>query len=274
MPPLKHRRELRLDGEDLQPGQRGRSTLADGRDAAARADAGEDVVRGLRGSPGRFLRRSALVDFPGSPGLSNCIGSQAPGSRPTISRAFAMRTLRAQLARRQLEGGAVGGHQLASLDGEGLRHDQDQLVALDGGRREPARRRCCRDVGSTMMLPGRRTPRLSASSSSTCAMRSLIEPPGFCRSSLTQTSTAGVKELVDAELGGVADGFKDVVGLCHGYLLGLVLGRAPGPKVRPAQGFSTLASVATRRKLTHWTGRAVHAWRSMNQPEPAVRDTR
>src|ERR1035437_9977777 len=47
-----------------------------------------------------------------------------------------------------------------------------------------------------MMLPGFRTPRCSASSIIARAMRSLIEPPGFCRSSLTQTSTRGSKSLL------------------------------------------------------------------------------
>ena len=52
------------------------------------------------------------------------------------------------------------------------------------------------EVGSTIVAPGLRTPRRSASSIISRAMRSLIEPPGFCRSSLTQTSTRGSKSLL------------------------------------------------------------------------------
>ncbi len=65
------------------------------------------------------------------------------------------------------------------------------------------------EVGSMMVPPGRSAPVRSASSTIDSAMRSLIEPPGFARSDLIQTSaspnsrltrTCGVRPMVSRML--------------------------------------------------------------------------
>jgi hypothetical protein len=50
------------------------------------------------------------------------------------------------------------------------------------------------DVGSTIVPPFFSTPRRSASSIIAMPMRSLIDPPGFARSSLSHTSLPGNSE--------------------------------------------------------------------------------
>ena len=47
------------------------------------------------------------------------------------------------------------------------------------------------EVGSTMVPPGASTPRRSASSTIARAIRSLMLPPGFARSSFIHTSAGG-----------------------------------------------------------------------------------
>ena len=210
-------RELWLHGKDLELGPARPEHLADRRDVPAGADAGEDVVQALGEVACDFLGRRPLVDLevrrvvelhrqPRVGGFGHDLAGLRDGA------------LHAELARRQLEGRAVGGHQLASLDGEGLGHDEDQLVALDGGDEgEPdagvARSRLDDDAArledAALLRVFDHRQRDAVLDRAARVLTFELHPDLDSR----------VEELVDAELGGVADGLQNVVCLCHGDLL-------------------------------------------------------
>ena len=109
-----HGRQFRFHGEDLELRPAWSQNLADGRRVPAGSDAGEDVVEALGEVAGDLLGRGPLVDL--EVGRVVELHGQ-PGTRGGLDDLAGLgdRALHAQLARSQLKGGAVRGHQLAPL---------------------------------------------------------------------------------------------------------------------------------------------------------------
>ena len=115
------------------------------------------------------------------------------------------------------------------------------------GRRGPGRRRCCREVGSTIVPPGLSSPDASAASIMRRAMRSFTDPPGLRYSTLASTVAGdALGDRVELDEGRVADEVGDVLCVLHPPILSdgwtaaprpaAHVGRpgAPGTAARPA----------------------------------------
>ena len=210
------RREGRLHRVDLQARPALLEDLGDPGDVAAGPDAGHDVVEPV-GEVGQDLlgRRPAVdrrvgrvVELHRDPGARDLGGELVrPGDR----------ALHPQLARRQLQLRAVAGHQLAALDRHRLGHRQDQPVALhraDEGEADPgvARGRLdddrarAEDPGCLGVLDHRQRDAVLDAAARVGALH--LEPD----------LDAGVEEAVHPDVGRVADGGEDGLGL-HGALL-------------------------------------------------------
>jgi hypothetical protein len=101
-------------------------------DVATGANTGDQRIQAVRKVGQDLLRRGAhmgfdigrVVELLRHPGVWNACGNLLGTGDGALHALF---------ARRQVETGAVGQHQAATLDGHAVGHHQDQLVSLDRG---------------------------------------------------------------------------------------------------------------------------------------------
>ena len=191
-PAREHRRAARLDRHDPQLRVALAQVLADARDRAARADAGDEHVdarrRARARSPGRCVRRWAS----GLAGLVNWSGRNTSSSLRHRARRLDRLAHPAQRLG-DLHARAVQAQQALALAAHALRQRQHQLVALRRAHERQRDARCCRSSPRRSSCgPARSCPSASAASIIATPMRSLTLPPGLNDSSLANSSHAAV----------------------------------------------------------------------------------
>jgi hypothetical protein len=123
-----NRRILRLHGYQLEVRQPRPADLADARDGAASADAGDEDVEPPTGVVPDLLRRGAAMDLRIRRVLE-LLRHHGAGDLPDEFLGPRHGALHALGPRGEHELGPEKGQHLAPLDGHGLRHDQDQPIA-------------------------------------------------------------------------------------------------------------------------------------------------
>ena len=126
------RRILGLDRDDLQGRAARLQHLADRRDGAAGADAGDEIVDLAVGVVPDLLGRGAAVDL-GIGRVLELLRDDGAGDLGLQLLGLGDGALHALRAGREDELGAEEGQHLAALDRHGFRHDEDQAVAARGG---------------------------------------------------------------------------------------------------------------------------------------------
>ena len=207
-------RALGIDADDLHLGLPLVEPAADAGDGSAGADGDDDRVERAAGLLPDLRRRHVVVRLRVRH-VRVLVRLEAAGDllgEARRDRVVALRRVVVDRRRRDHDLGAVRAQHRDLLLAHLVRHDEDAGGSPCAPRRWRGRRRCCPEVGSTIVPPGFSFPSRSAASIIARPIRSLTEPPGLRNSSFARMRAPPAGDMRSSRTIGVPPTRSRIVG--------------------------------------------------------------